>query len=64
MDIVVKAPVLVIPSNSTSETGMVADFGQLSVKNSFRIVPGSEKLENPAVIDTMHVALESMQLSR
>ncbi|XP_030829188.1 vacuolar protein sorting-associated protein 13C isoform X3 [Strongylocentrotus purpuratus] len=64
MDIVVKAPVIVIPSNSTSETGMVADFGQLSVKNSFRIVAGSEKLENPAVIDTMHVALESMQLSR
>ncbi|XP_063952525.1 intermembrane lipid transfer protein VPS13A-like isoform X3 [Lytechinus pictus] len=64
MDIVVKAPVIVIPSNSTSETGLVADFGQLSVKNSFSIVPGSETLENPAVIDSMHVALESMKLSR
>ncbi|XP_071479699.1 intermembrane lipid transfer protein VPS13A-like [Diadema antillarum] len=64
MDITVKAPLIVVPSNSQSETGLVADLGQLSVKNSFRVIPGSEELENVAVVDSMHVALESVQLSR
>ena len=64
LDIIIKAPLIIIPKSSTSDAALVADLGQLLVQNSFSMATGTEGMELPAVLDTMQVALQSIQLSR
>ncbi|XP_022087078.1 vacuolar protein sorting-associated protein 13A-like [Acanthaster planci] len=64
LDIVIKAPLIIIPKGYTSDKALVADLGQLLVQNSFSIAAGTEGRELPAVLDKMEVALQSIQLSR
>ncbi|XP_038046817.1 vacuolar protein sorting-associated protein 13C-like isoform X3 [Patiria miniata] len=64
LDIVIKAPLIIIPKGYNSDKALVADLGQLLVQNSFSIAAGTESRELPAVLDKMEVALQSIQLSR
>ena len=64
LDITIKAPIIVVPKSSTSDKALVADLGLLKVQNVFTIAEGTEGLESPAVLDTMNVDLQSLQLSR
>ncbi|XP_071787909.1 intermembrane lipid transfer protein VPS13A-like isoform X9 [Asterias amurensis] len=64
LDVVIKAPLIIIPKSSTSDMALVADLGQLLVQNSFSMAAGTESMELPAVLEAMQVALQSIQLSR
>ncbi|XP_062868929.1 intermembrane lipid transfer protein VPS13C isoform X1 [Trichomycterus rosablanca] len=63
MDIMLKAPLIIIPQSSTSSNALEADLGLLTVSNSFSL----KQVENcplPAVIDNMDLELTQLKLSR
>ncbi|XP_044533949.1 vacuolar protein sorting-associated protein 13A [Gracilinanus agilis] len=63
LDIHIKAPVVVIPQSSESTNVLVADFGLITMKNKFILVPNSI-YSPPPVIDDITVKLSEMQLYR
>jgi vacuolar protein sorting-associated protein 13A/C len=63
LDVKMKAPVIIIPQNSRSYNALVADFGSLSVSNSFSKAGESEN-KIPYVLDKMVVELTSLKTSR
>jgi len=63
LDVKMKAPVIIIPQNSKSYNALVADFGSLSVSNSFSKAGESEN-KIPYVLDKMVVELTSLKTSR
>ncbi|PIK52058.1 putative vacuolar protein sorting-associated protein 13C [Apostichopus japonicus] len=64
LDVTLKAPLIVVPRSSTADRGLVANLGELTVKNHFTIASGTEGKQVPAVLDNMDVCLSSIQLSR
>lgn len=63
LNVKMKAPVIIVPQNSKSSNALVADFGSLSVGNSFSKAGESEK-KTPYVLDKMVVELTSLKMSR
>ncbi|XP_072019770.1 intermembrane lipid transfer protein VPS13A-like [Amphiura filiformis] len=64
LDVSIKAPIIVVPKSSTSDKALVADLGLLRVQNSFSIAEGTAGQETPAILDTMKITLEKLQLCR
>ena len=64
LDVSIKAPIIVVPKSSTSDKALVADLGLLRVQNSFSMAEGTAGQETPAVLDTMKITLEKLQLCR
>ncbi|XP_052084958.1 intermembrane lipid transfer protein VPS13A-like isoform X11 [Mytilus californianus] len=63
LNVKMKAPVIIVPQNSKSTNALVADFGSLSVQNSFSKAGESEN-KIPFVLDKMVVELTSLKMSR
>ncbi|XP_074052805.1 intermembrane lipid transfer protein VPS13A isoform X2 [Macrotis lagotis] len=63
LDIHIKAPVVVIPQSSMSTNVLVADFGLITMKNKFFMVP-TRHYNPPPVIDDITVKLSEMKLYR
>ncbi|CAG2221758.1 VPS13A_C [Mytilus edulis] len=63
LNVKMKAPVIIVPQNSKSKNALVADFGSLSVQNSFSKAGESEN-KIPFVLDKMVVELTSLKMSR
>ncbi|XP_043195691.1 vacuolar protein sorting-associated protein 13-like [Amphibalanus amphitrite] len=64
LDITMKAPVIVVPQNSSSDWALVADLGYLSVSNSLEMPGPRSHLGAPAVLDVMTLKLDNLQFSR
>uniref|UniRef100_A0A4W3I075 Vacuolar protein sorting 13 homolog A n=1 Tax=Callorhinchus milii TaxID=7868 RepID=A0A4W3I075_CALMI len=64
LDVHIKAPVVVIPQSPVSKNVVVADFGLITVQNSFSIVELKSVMSVPPVVDTMKVKLSELKLYR
>uniref|UniRef100_I3MC21 Vacuolar protein sorting 13 homolog A n=1 Tax=Ictidomys tridecemlineatus TaxID=43179 RepID=I3MC21_ICTTR len=63
LDIHIKAPVVVIPQSPVSENVFVADFGLITMKNTFVQISESQSYP-PPVIDLITIKLSEMRLYR
>ncbi|XP_033726256.1 vacuolar protein sorting-associated protein 13A-like isoform X3 [Pecten maximus] len=58
------APLIVIPLSSKSREVLLADFGELSIQNSFHLTGKSSSSGVPAVLDRMIIQLKQLKLTR
>ncbi|KAM6169962.1 intermembrane lipid transfer protein VPS13A [Rhynchocyon petersi] len=63
LDVNIKAPVVVIPQSPVSENVFVADFGLITMTNTFHMIADSQS-NPPPVIDLITVKLSEMRLYR
>ncbi|XP_010781193.1 vacuolar protein sorting-associated protein 13C-like [Notothenia coriiceps] len=63
MDIKLKAPLIIVPQNSSSQHALVMDLGLITVGNSFSLMP-ADGCPLPAVLEEMEVQLTQLKLSR
>nr|XP_018889453.3 intermembrane lipid transfer protein VPS13A isoform X1 [Gorilla gorilla gorilla] len=63
LDINIKAPVVVIPQSPVSENVFVADFGLITMTNTFHMITESQS-SPPPVIDLITIKLSKMRLYR
>ncbi|KAF3815923.1 hypothetical protein GH733_016028, partial [Mirounga leonina] len=61
LDVNIKAPVVVIPQSPVSENVFVADFGLITMTNTFHIITESQS-NPPPVIDLITIRLSEMRL--
>ncbi|MFT7811875.1 vacuolar protein sorting-associated protein 13A isoform X2 [Arapaima gigas] len=64
LDVHIKAPVVFMPQSSTSHNVIVADFGLVTIKNHFSMVPSKTHKEIPPVIDVITVGLSDLKMYR
>ena len=77
--VTIHAPLVFIPLSATSQKALVANLGQLDVRNKFLLasdpdvggaragIPASAFLSSaglPAIVDCMHVSVSSIRLER
>ncbi|XP_011373804.1 vacuolar protein sorting-associated protein 13A [Pteropus vampyrus] len=63
LDVNIKAPVVVIPQSPVSENVFVADFGLITMTNTFHMITESQS-NPPPVIDLITIKLSKMRLYR
>ncbi|XP_055434341.1 intermembrane lipid transfer protein VPS13A isoform X3 [Bubalus kerabau] len=63
LDVHIKAPVVVIPQSPVSENVFVADFGLITMKNTFHVITKSPT-NPPPIIDLITIKLSEMRLYR
>ncbi|XP_010976374.1 intermembrane lipid transfer protein VPS13A isoform X3 [Camelus dromedarius] len=63
LDVNIKAPVVVIPQSPVSENVFVADFGLITMTNTFHVITDSQT-NPPPIIDLITVKLSEMRLYR
>uniref|UniRef100_G1SF78 Vacuolar protein sorting 13 homolog A n=1 Tax=Oryctolagus cuniculus TaxID=9986 RepID=G1SF78_RABIT len=63
LDVNIKAPVVVIPQSPASENVFVADFGLITMTNTFYMITESQS-NPPPVIDLITIKLSEMRLYR
>ncbi|XP_058421598.1 intermembrane lipid transfer protein VPS13A isoform X1 [Diceros bicornis minor] len=63
LDVNIKAPVVVIPQSPVSENVFVADFGLITMTNTFHIITESQS-NPPPIIDLITIKLSEMRLYR
>nr|XP_019821114.1 PREDICTED: vacuolar protein sorting-associated protein 13A-like [Bos indicus] len=63
LDVHIKAPVVVIPQSPVSENIFVADFGLITMKNTFHVITKSPT-NPPPIIDLITIKLSEMRLYR
>uniref|UniRef100_A0A667HHP2 Vacuolar protein sorting 13 homolog A n=1 Tax=Lynx canadensis TaxID=61383 RepID=A0A667HHP2_LYNCA len=63
LDVNIKAPVVVIPQSPVSENVFVADFGLITMTNTFHIITESQS-NPPPIIDLITIRLSEMRLYR
>ncbi|KAF4025446.1 hypothetical protein G4228_017289 [Cervus hanglu yarkandensis] len=63
LDVNIKAPVVVIPQSAVSENVFVADFGLITMKNTFHVITKSQT-NPPPIIDLITIKLSEMRLYR
>ncbi|KAK5873459.1 hypothetical protein PBY51_018496 [Eleginops maclovinus] len=63
MDIKLKAPLIIVPQNSSSKHALVMDLGLITVVNSFSLLP-ADGCPLPALMEKMEVQLTQLKLSR
>lgn len=64
LNIQLKAPLIIVPQGSKSNNALMADFGNLEIKNSFHLAGKAAPSGVPAVLDKMKIVLKSLKLSR
>lgn len=64
LNIVIEAPVIMTPRNSTSDNTIVADLGILKIQNSFSLGTKRNELGMPAISEKMVLELQNLQLFR
>ncbi|XP_053148105.1 intermembrane lipid transfer protein VPS13A isoform X2 [Hemicordylus capensis] len=64
LDINIKAPVVIIPQSAISTDVLVADFGLITIKNTFLIVNTVLRYNLPPILDDIHVKLSELKLYR
>ncbi|XP_030622854.1 intermembrane lipid transfer protein VPS13A [Chanos chanos] len=64
LDVAVKAPVIFLPQSSISTNVIVADLGQVKVKNHFAVAPSQTFTKVPPVVDIMKVELSDLKMYR
>ena len=62
LNIVIKAPVFVIPVGSTSDLAFLVDLGEFQVFNSFRLINESKYNKNSAITDNLTIRLANLKL--
>ncbi|XP_054438980.1 intermembrane lipid transfer protein VPS13A isoform X2 [Pteronotus mesoamericanus] len=62
LDVNIKAPVVVIPQSPVSENVFVADFGLITMTNTFHMIKGQSN--PPPIIDLITIKLSEMRLYR
>ncbi|XP_070287563.1 intermembrane lipid transfer protein VPS13A isoform X1 [Myotis yumanensis] len=63
LDVNIKAPVVVIPQSPVSENVLVADFGLITMTNTFHMITESQ-CNPPPIIDLITIKLSEMRLYR
>ncbi|XP_057581269.1 intermembrane lipid transfer protein VPS13A isoform X2 [Hippopotamus amphibius kiboko] len=63
LDVNIKAPVVVIPQSPVSENVFVADFGLITMKNTFHVITEGQT-NPPPIIDLITIKLSEMRLYR
>uniref|UniRef100_A0A671EWW7 Vacuolar protein sorting 13 homolog A n=1 Tax=Rhinolophus ferrumequinum TaxID=59479 RepID=A0A671EWW7_RHIFE len=63
LDVNIKAPVVVIPQSPVSENVFVADFGLITMTNTFHMIKESQS-NPPPIIDLITIKLSEMRLYR
>ncbi|XP_037348487.1 intermembrane lipid transfer protein VPS13A isoform X1 [Talpa occidentalis] len=63
LDVNIKAPVVVIPQSPVSENVFVADFGLITMMNTFHMITDSQS-NPPPIIDLITIKLSEMRLYR
>ena len=65
LDIQLQAPIVVVPQHSRSDNAIVADLGNISLANSFRIVDGKvSAVGMPAVLEEMSIHMTDLKFVR
>ncbi|GFY45163.1 vacuolar protein sorting-associated protein 13 [Trichonephila inaurata madagascariensis] len=64
LNIVIEAPVIVTPQNSSSNNAVVADLGVLKILNKFSLSEKRNELGMPAIFEKMCLHLTNLQLFR
>lgn len=64
LNIVIEAPVIIMPQNSLSENTIIADLGVLKIQNRFRLGEKRNELGMPAIFEKMSLDLTDLQLFR
>ncbi|GFT91712.1 vacuolar protein sorting-associated protein 13 [Nephila pilipes] len=64
LNIVIEAPVIITPQNSSSDNAIVADLGVLKILNKFSLGEKRNELGMPAIFEKMCLHLTNLQLFR
>lgn len=64
LDIVLHAPIIVVPQHSQSSNGLLFDLGCLKVNNSFLLKKQRLNDKTPVILDKLLVTLTNIKMSR
>lgn len=59
-----KAPLILVPQDSNSLSGLLVDLGQITIKNKFELGKERNELGYPAMFDKIQLELNNIKLSR
>lgn len=62
LNIVLRAPTIVVPVGSLSDLALLVDLGELRVFNKFKIFNETKQVKNAAITDSMTVRLAELKL--
>lgn len=62
----IKAPLVIVPVNSSSDDALIADLGKLTISNTFLLVESGADPEgsDAVIVEKMSVELSSVQLAK
>ncbi|XP_057669487.1 intermembrane lipid transfer protein Vps13 isoform X2 [Diorhabda carinulata] len=64
LNIVVKAPIIMVPINSHSYDSLLLDMGIITLENKFLTLDVKNEEDNPAVIDDLKIGFKELKVSR
>ncbi|XP_064645587.1 intermembrane lipid transfer protein VPS13C-like isoform X5 [Lineus longissimus] len=64
LDVTMKAPVILMPQNSTSAEVLCIDFGVLTLNNTFAVAGRNPSNNSPAILDKMRIELTELKVLR
>lgn len=59
-----RAPLILIPQDSRSLSGLMVDLGQITIKNKFEMGQERNELGYPAIFDLINLQLQNVKISR
>lgn len=59
-----QAPLILIPQDSRSLSGLMVDLGQITIKNKFEMGQERNELGYPAIFDMINLQLQNVKISR
>ncbi|CAL4127061.1 unnamed protein product, partial [Meganyctiphanes norvegica] len=64
LDITLKAPLILMPQDSTSHSGLLLDLGEITIINGFRKDQNRNELGHHAIFDLINLQLQNVKISR
>nr|XP_045626468.1 vacuolar protein sorting-associated protein 13C-like isoform X1 [Procambarus clarkii] len=64
LSLTLRAPLILIPQDSSSLSGLMADLGQITINNKFEMGQERNELGYPAIYDMINLELHNVKLSR
>lgn len=63
-DVFFQAPLILIPQDSHSLSGLMVDLGEISIRNKFVLGEDRNELGYPSIFDEMTLELYNVKVSR
>ncbi|KAL7646074.1 UNVERIFIED_CONTAM: hypothetical protein RMT77_002975 [Armadillidium vulgare] len=64
LQLLLKAPNIFIPHDSSSSCGILLDFGRLTIKNNFNVGCEKDEFDHPCLMEQMNLYIDNIKISR